>query len=71
MCHQWRVNPRRITRELIWGGGVVARPLEKAGAKPEGEDDPMGNGTGKFDSDLSMVSIVDVYPTKYSKESNK
>jgi len=69
MRHQWRVNPRSRTRELTWDCGVVARPLEKVGARPEGRDNAAGNGTGRFDSDLSMLSIVDVYPTRYLKVS--
>jgi len=56
-----------MTRELIRGEWVVARSVEKAGAKPEGRDEAAGKGTGKFESNLSMVSIVDVYPTKYSR----
>ena len=54
-----------MTRELICGAAVVTRSLEKAGAKPEGDDEAAGNGTGKFESNLSLVSIVDVYPTRY------
>jgi hypothetical protein len=69
MSHQWRVSPRTMSRELTGGGGVGARALEKAGAKPVGGDEAAENGTGKFDSNLSMVSIANAYPTKYSKES--
>jgi hypothetical protein len=53
-----------MTRELIGDGDGNARLPENAGAKPEGRDDATGNGTGRFGSDLSMVSIVNVYQQK-------
>jgi hypothetical protein len=60
--NQCRVSPRRIVRELICGDGVVAKSPVNTGPKAGSECEAVGNRAGRFESDLSMVSIVDVYP---------
>jgi hypothetical protein len=48
---------------------VVARSPENTGTNAGSGDGATGNGDGKLDSDLSMVSIVNVYPTRTSRYS--
>jgi hypothetical protein len=56
---------------LTWSVGGAARSVGVAGASAGRRGNGAENWAGKFELDLSMVSIVHVYPRKYSRNSEK